>query len=101
MGTLHGAVGFARSPSIATTGCSDMRTTAFTCGPAARNVVSRKTVMPARQVQRIDTDHGPRWDGRRPVPSWYKGSRPSYGSCPMWCGLRLHPTQGVHDALLL
>src|SRR5262249_26104018 len=28
-------------------------TFAFTCGPAARNVVSRKTVMPARQVQRI------------------------------------------------
>src|SRR5262249_43653266 len=29
------------------------RTTAFTCGPAARNVMSRKTVMPARQVQRL------------------------------------------------
>jgi hypothetical protein len=28
-------------------------TTAFTCGPAARNVMSRKTVMPARQVQRF------------------------------------------------
>ena len=27
-------------------------TTAFTCGPAARNVMSRETVMPARQVQR-------------------------------------------------
>src|SRR5262245_28039296 len=38
-------------------GCVDIgfprRTIAFTCGPAARNLVSRKTVMPARQVQRI------------------------------------------------
>jgi len=28
-------------------------TTAFTCGPAARNVMPRKPIMPARQVQRF------------------------------------------------
>ena len=34
--------------------CVDLqRTPAFTCRPAARNVMSRKTVMPARQVQRL------------------------------------------------